>query len=206
MRITKAIFFTALAILGTSFTTSATVLDFNPAEACSPACTNYDLIDQSYGDGAGVDVVYSDLSSDPTGIQYYDDWTDTTDAIFAGDEDTGSVGQIEIVALAGHMITLIGFDLVTWYSDALTTEWTIEDLLTGVISSSNGTINLLDGTNLVAAGFSSTSGFRITWGPSAYDVGLDNLSFDVVSVPESSTLALFGIGLLGMAMRRKKMG
>jgi len=208
---TKIVLLAALALLGAGGAANADLLTFDRADACSPTistCQNYALLDQSYGDGVGVDVVYSDLSSGShPGVQFWDKWGGLTDAAFAGVDDFNSIGQIDLVGLSGYVITLNGFDLAAWKQDR-TTLWMIEDLAGGTVASSGGVIDILySGPTSVGGSHSSSSGFRITWGPNAYNVGLDNLSFDatsVTSVPEPGTLALFGLGLAAMGMRRRK--
>ena len=54
-------------------------------------------------------------------------------------------------------------------------------------------------------------GIILRWGPNGYDVGLDNIRFDVraidsgSAVPEPATWAMMiaGFGLVGAAMRRR---
>ena len=207
MKHLQSTYLAALAILGVSFSVNADMLTFDAADACSPACVDWDLIDQSYGDGVGVDFVWSDQSfGDQPGMQFWEDWGATTDAIFAGVDDGASVGQIDIIALSGFAVSLGGFDLAA-YSIDQTSSWMIEDLAGGTLASSGGDVAILfSAVTSVNAGFTSSAGFRIMWGPNAYNVGLDNLSFDVTSVPEPGTLFLLGLGLglAGLGMLRRK--
>jgi hypothetical protein len=205
MKHLQSTYLAALTILGVSFSVNADMLTFDAADACSSACVNFDLIDQSYGDGVGVDFVWSDVSiGGGPGMQFWDDWGGTTDAIFAGEDDTYSIGQIDIIALSGFAVTLGGFDLTAYLFDR-TSSWMIEDLAGGTLASSGGDVAILfSDVTSVSAGFTSSAGFRITWGPIAYNVGLDNLSYDVTSVPEPGTLFLFGLGLAGLGMLRRK--
>jgi hypothetical protein len=207
MRQTKSTYLLAFAVIGASFAARADVLTFDPADACSPAiatCSDWDLLDQSYGDGVGVDFVWGDQSlGDAPGVQYWEAWGGLSHAAFVGVDDDESVGQIDIVASAGYVVTLLGFDLAAYEEDR-TSVWSIEDLNGGTLASSGGSINVLySGPTSVSGTYSSSNGIRISWGPNAYNVGLDNLSFDVAAVPEPGTLALFGLGLALMGLRRR---
>ena len=209
MKHIKCTYLAGLAVVGTSFSVSADVLTFDAADACSPAltsCVDWDLIDQNYGDGAGVDFVWGDVSlGDAPGMQFWGEWGGTTDALFSGVDDEESIAQIDIIALSGFSVTLNGFDLTAFDEDR-TSQWTIQDLAGGTVLSSGGMIDVFfpDLTSVVAD-LTSSAGFRVSWGPSSYNVGLDNLSYDVSSVPEPGTLLLFGLGLAGLgAIGRKK--
>jgi len=201
----RSVYLVAFAALSASFMARADVLTFDPTEACSSTCANWDFIDQSYGDGVGVDVVWGDQSiGDAPGAQYWDDWGGLTNAVFVGVDDDESVGQIDIIALSGYIVTLSGFDLAAYASDR-TSSWWIEDLDGNVLDSSGGTIDILFAApTSVVGSYSSSTGIRIGWGPSAYNVGLDNLSFYATAVPEPGTLALFGLGLVVVGLRRRK--
>jgi len=170
MKHLQSTYLAALAILGVSFSVNADMLTFDAADACSPACADWDLIDQSYGDGVGVDFVWGDASlGDVPGMQFWEDWGGTTDAIFAGVDDSESIGQIDIIALSGFAVTLGGFDLTAYLSDR-TSSWMIEDLAGGTLASAGPIDVMYSAVTSVNTDFTSSAGFRITWGPNAYNV------------------------------------
>lgn len=196
----------ASAILWLSATTAqAALLDFDPTVACGGlACSNFAAIDQGYGDGAGVDVQWAGTTGP---AEYWSTgYTGLTDVVYAGGGSGSGPLLIDMVATSGSTITLNSFDIGDYLNLNRNTSWSIIDLGGGTLASS-GIISMAGAVVNVAGSWTSTAGIRISLGPDAWDVGIDNVDFTVsgAQVPEPSVIALFGLGLFGfLAVRRRK--
>ena len=188
------------------------------------ACTNSSLIDQTYGDVPGViDVVYDrnvglDTSgSDAARLRFWaTGYSDLTNVAWGGTSDTAGTAEIFLDPAPGYRVQLNSFDLGAWPAASPgTMPGTIDTAFSILDGSSNlyfssGSLAISKGPHesFVFGHLANDSGFRIQWGPSAYDVGIDNLTFtvDSTTVPEPATIALFGLGLagLGFSLRRKR--
>jgi hypothetical protein len=203
--------------LGAASASQATTLTFdgNICDGVGGVCTNYALINQSYGDTANVDVQYNrNVAGAVTGtpearLSYWkDDYNNLQNVAW------GTAGQTSMVLLkpTGGSVTLNGFDLGGYFRAVTTTQVTIVDGLGGILFSS-GPITV--GTGNVFRHFSfnltSNNGIGIQWGPDAFNTGIDNVDFSFTpngggGVPEPATWAMMiaGFGLTGMAIRRRR--
>ena len=185
----------------------ATTLTFD-GNICGGACSNYSQIDQTYGDIAGqLDVQYAGRTS--SSVNNYLSWWDTgyNDLVnVAFGPSGGGVGEIALIPTAGFQVTLNSFDLGAWLNTTGTSQYTIYDSNYAFLGSSAGVIAVGSGTTTHShydIGLTNVNGLILQWGPDAYNVGIDNVNFTVQAistpVPESSSLLLLGLGLVGLA-------
>jgi hypothetical protein len=148
---------------------------------------------------------------DSEGLRYWDiGYGDLEGVAWGGTSDSNGVPEIEFrLTTPGKSITLNSFDYggyqANWASSVR-----VYDLDYNLLFEDDDVIFPFDGHGTQLLGITSFTGLRLQWGPSGYNAGIDNLSFDVVDavapgVPEPATWAMMiaGFGLIGAAMRRK---
>ena len=202
----------ALALAGAvPSAAQALTLTFNGAN-CNGGidCGNGRSIDNTYGDIAGqLDVVYSpDISGAGTNLYYWSTNYGGLNGVAYG--AAGKTVEIFLKPLAGYQITLAGFDLGA-YNLNRGSQMTLRGGDGSLISSTGSIVVPVSGGLNVAVGQTRTDGFRIQWGPDGYDVGIDNISFEVSAipggaVPEPATWAMMilGFGATGAMMRSRR--
>ncbi len=199
---------------------SATILTFDQGTVA-----NFDNVDQAYGDdveattegmfGYGVgtegftpDVQISYGDSDPT--LWTTGYGDLVNVLY---EATGSTGVLTVTLTAdpGFLVQLYEFDAAGWPN----TDYTID-----AVRVSDGGSDLFLQTDVFISGATSTP-FDFTASPltapqlileidarnlgaSSDNIGIDNIRFGQVAIPEPSTFALALLSLLGMGNRRRK--
>lgn len=202
----------AAPALATSYTVT-----FDRSSACATVCTNYNQLNDHFGSVPGVTISYRSLNghgNSPviTNKMYYwdNDYGDLTDVAWAAGGDAYSVADITFkVNRPGATFTLNSFDIASWPHFDRSTSAALYDL----------DYNLLSGTGTFTApgtghltipcfGCTTTSGYVLQFGPSAYNVGIDNISFTidgVAGVPEPAawSMLIAGFGLVGATMRRR---
>jgi hypothetical protein len=203
----------------------ANVLDFGQSGApmlCSStsdglgaatACANFGYFLQSYGDVASVlDVTYSaPRINDGRSLRWWDtNYNDLYGVLWADSSDSDSRARIELKPLNGQGITLTHFDLGAYSQSTLNTTVNVFAIgSTTALYTFTGAV----GSGLTHASFdinvSSANGLWIEWQDSAYNVGIDNVTFtvaDVAAVPEPSTYALLlaGLAACGTVARRRR--
>jgi hypothetical protein len=209
----------ALALSGAAALAQAGVIDFNPpASVCNNAadgnggivaCSNYGYIAQSYGDVAGVlDVQYAAPRVNSTSLSWWDANYNTLRGVaWAVGGDENSAARIDLVPLNGMAVTLSHFDLGAYPDTARGTHVTVAAIGGPVLFTYDGSVGGLPGNTASSfdGSWTSLSGIRIEWHDSAYNVGIDNISYAVNPVPEPSAWLMLALGLagIGIAGRRR---
>jgi len=198
----------------------AAVLDFDGAGICTSDasgmgaasnCNNSAYILQSYGDVAGVvDVSYAaPRYNDGRSLRWWaDDYNNLHGVLWADGSDANSLARIDLTPGSGQSVTLTHLDLGAWVNTTRNTTLTISDLNGNLLYSYKGPVG--DGSTSMPTSFngswSSASGIRIEWEDSAYNVGVDNITYNMAPVPEPESYAMLVIGLaaLGALARRRR--
>ena len=209
----------ALAAVAAASPASAvgTVLDFSGAICTTDPCVSGSVIQTSYGDGVGVDVGYAsyfvssgDLN-DPF-LRYWDlNYGDLVGVVWGGNNPSEFSSRITLTALPGYEISLLSFDIGTFVGSSPTSPVLIESL-GGIDISAASVDTLFPLHNHVTVGSAYfTDGIALNWGPDGFNVGLDNIAFDVRAittggVPEPATWAMMilGLGAAGSLIRRRR--
>ncbi|WP_293680649.1 PEPxxWA-CTERM sorting domain-containing protein [uncultured Phenylobacterium sp.] len=205
------------ALTASPASAAPTVLDFTGNACDAGACTTGNAIAQSYGDSAGVDVSYATFTftGNPTALdaRYWDvGYGDLVGVIWAGTNQTDFSGRITLTALPGYEISLLSFDIATYLNNSAESPVLIESLGgTGIFDDVVDTLS--PGHNHITVNSAYfTDGIALNWGPDAFNVGLDNIAFDVRAIdgtgpiPEPATWAMLilGFGAAGSVLRRRR--
>jgi len=197
---------------------SATVLTFDPA-------TNGTPTDQTYGDDVeatseatfGYDVGAEGFTPNIqlTYGQGTTLWTtqygDLTNVLYQG--VNGGVLTVTFTADPGFQVQLYDFDAAVWPSPT-------PDLTINAVRVSDGINTLFEQLTFPISGTTHTP-FDFTAAPLTASVlileidalnlgnisdniGIDNVRFGQIAIPEPSTLAIAALGLLGMGCRRRR--
>ena len=200
---------------------SAYTLTFDGDICTASPCTNFSLIQQSYGDVAGVvDVKYNyDINNPGTttgaaGSEMSFWTTDYNDLVNVAYSSTGGIPTIFLQPLAGQAVTLNGLDLGAWPNRTGLSQLTIVDGLNNVLFTTGGgpfsePVGVGSTThNHYSFLLTSLTGIGIQFGPESYNVGIDNVDFTVgvnpVPLPAALPLFASAVALFGVYARRRK--
>ena len=201
---------------------ATTVLDFAGnicgAAGASP-CSNGTQIGQSYGDSAGIDVAYrSILTSNNTTAEtnlkaWAQNYGDLVNVVWGGFDGANYRSEITFTPTAGFEVALISLDAGCYFNRA-SCQLLNYDIRSvgGSLIASGATPTLFPSHATLAVNSAYfTSGIVLSWGPDGYDVGLDNIAFDVRAIaapgiPEPATWALMigGFVMVGGAVRARR--
>jgi len=198
----------------------AAIIDFHGRGVCNTAvdgngalklCANWDFLAQSYGDVPGViDVQYSAFNVANTSLEWWDaDYNTLRGVAFATGSDGNSHGRIDLKPLNGMGVMLTHFDMGAYFNTSMGTHITISDMSGNVLYTYNGSVGT-SSPNMPTSfdgGWFGKDGIRIEWENSAYNVGIDNVTYEMAgAVPEPGTYAMLGAGLavLSLLARRRK--
>ena len=201
-----------LALVGMvlSAPVGAATLDFD-GSICNGGmdCSNGFSIDQSYGDMAGVDVIYDGNPNDTTlnnflfwGSQY----SDLENIAYFADG-----AQLTLDAADGYEVTLSSLDLGAWPNTDRNLGFSVMDL------SSNSTVfdtGLVTVSGQVRSSFSpnltSSEGLKITFFGDFFNGGVDNIVYSaskigtVNPVPLPAGVLLLGTALAGLGLKKRR--
>jgi hypothetical protein len=199
----------ASLLLSATAQASTQTLTFDGNTACgNSACGNYSILSQSYGDIQNfVDVSYINVNSANTGLAWWDgQYNDLQGVVWAGGSDANSHARIEINSLVGGNVTLNSFDFGAYSNTTRNTHIRVTTIGGGsTLFSYDGFVGLdaLQHTAF-APNVSAQGGLWIDWYDSAYNVGVDNISYTAaVPEPESYAMFLLGLGVVSAFARRK---
>jgi len=156
-------------------------------------CSQWDPIDQTYGDIPGqLDVTYlhrtgqSDAPVDGAFLKWWDtDYSDLENVAFAGFADALGVSEIALIPAPGFTVTLNSFDLGAFRSNRTTqfVVW-VDSLFSPGLASGPFQVDSQVHTH-VPVGLSSSAGLFLQWGPDGHNVGIDNIDFTLTGGPPS---------------------
>ncbi len=207
-------------LLGLAPAAQAAILTFEGDAVCAndtagngaiTSCGNYVHIAQSYGDVVGViDVSYSaPRLTDSNSLRWWDNSYNTLYGVaWADSSDGDSKARIDLKPLNGQAVMLTHFDMGAYPNTTRGTTITISDLSGNVLMSYAGNIGQMGNMpNSFDGNWTSASGIRIEWQDSAFNVGIDNITYQMTSaVPEPETYAMLmaGLAAVGWMARRRK--
>jgi hypothetical protein len=182
------------------------------------ACNDYNPIDQGYGSTATVNVLYNRDITDGTlslgaansTLKFWDTgYNQLLNIAWGGSSDAAGTPEIFLSPTAGNSVTLTGFDLGAWFHTSRGSQVTIVDGLNNVLYSSGPiVVGTGDLANHFAFNLTSSNGIGIEWGPSGYNVGIDNVAFSdgsgAVPEPAAWVMMIAGFGVIGAGLRSSK--
>jgi len=190
---------------------AATLIDFDNTGCSSANGGTVCVIPQSYGDTGNVDVstrAYNKATGQTVGtglFSFGNGYGDLHGIVYGGTDVSHFVSEITLTAKAGHKISLTSFDFATYHNSSPKVPITILDLAGNVLMSATlGTGGAAHTSWSAATDF--LDGIVIRWGPDGYNVGVDNIRYEVSDAPEVATWAMMvgGFGLLGIGMRKRR--
>jgi hypothetical protein len=183
--------------------------------AGNQVCTSGSQIGQNYGDSAQANVSYRSIntSTNATDEAFLKLWTsgygDLNNVVWGGQNAAGYRSEITLTPKAGFEIALLGFDAACYQNRAScrTLNYKVSSGST-VIDAASVSTNSPGHRSVALIGDYVRGPIVLSWGPDGYDVGLDNIAFDVRAVagvpePASWAMMLGGLGLMGAAARRR---
>lgn len=175
------------------------------------ACANSSYVLQSYGDVAGVvDVTYvaPRVGSDRSLRWWNTAYNNLYGVLWADGSDGDSLARIEFRAVnPADTVSLSAFTLGAYSNTTRGTTVTITTLDGVSLFSFAGPVGQgSTAATAFAPAVSAVGGLVLEWKDSAYNVGIDRISYAVTPVPEPAALALMlaGLGVVGAAARRRQ--
>lgn len=189
---------------------AAGVLTFS-GDICGGPCAvdqSFIPISNDYGDIAGqLDVSYFTLVNGAVAVSNLFYWKNNyggLDGVAYGD-----IGSAEILfkPASGYAVTVTGFQLGAYLGDYLS-RFTVFDGLGNVLYTSGVDPITIVGSapSTFTGNWTSSDGIRISFGPDSFNVGIDNVTFEVTAlpVPEPSQLILVATAMAGLWCFRRR--
>lgn len=213
-RLAPAFLLGMLAALPAAASVTPLTFSGNICATSDGKCSNGSFVSQSYGDvyqgkALLLDVVYAfDVGAKESLAFWADGYAGLKDVAYGA---SGGTPEIAFLPAAGYQVKLLSFELGSWGGTERSTQVSLLDGATSVFSQAFSvartpvTFDDKNKANYALPDLWSTAGLRLRFGPDGYNVGIDNIKFQVTPVPEPGTLALFlaGIGMMGFAIRRR---
>lgn len=173
------------------------------------AATNGQII-QSIAPGFGstptVSLNWNPLNDPSTALRFWDSNYSGRAAAYC---NAGVSCTLDLLAVGSSQVKLWGFRFGGWPNFTRSIDFKVVDLATNTpISAGTANADAFLGDAYVI-GFTSGTGFRITFGPDGFNGGINDIKFEGIAaagVPEASTwlMLIAGFGAVGAAMRRRK--
>lgn len=179
-----------------------------------------DLIPDSYASSGPVTFDWNPNNNGDFGLRYWwGEYSGNNAAAFClagttvADGGPGAACLLDLRVASGNTVTLSSFFLGSYLSADRTVEYSVFDLTDDTpVAVGTPTVGAAGVTVTVSA--TSSTGFRIAFGPDGYNGGINNIVYSTTevappsAVPAPPALALFGVGLLGLGLvgRRRQAG
>lgn len=170
---------------------------------------NWQEIAADYGSIPGLlAVTYSDPLRNVANFRFWNAGYSGKPAAFASTSDSTGAGYLTLTPAAGYKVTLNSFFLGSYQGVDRGSSYSVDNLATAGLDLSSGDIVVGSAGLTVTPALTSSKGIVIAFGPSAYNVGINYVNFNVTPVPEPETCAMLmaGLGLLAAVARRRKTG
>ena len=196
----------SVTLLTAAMSSHAAVLDFSgdicaaAANGTGPmiACVSGGNINQAYGDTAAVNVQFTGQPATQSMFFWASGYSTLTNVAYGS---AGQAPEITLIALGANQVTLSSFDLGSWTNAGWPSSVRVTDLADNTQMINTG---LFTTGGLVVDSFvvnaTSAVGFKISFGPDGYNVGIDNVVYSTAPVPELGTWALMAAGLAALAV------
>ncbi len=185
------------------------------------ACSNGNQIGASHGSTAQLAISYRSINTTTNAVAtpHLNFWStgygNLSRVVYGGSNPTNFRSEILFAPASGFEVRLIDFAAGCYLNRAScrTMRYTVDSFGGTAIAAGTGIGTLHPASvNIAINSGWFADGIKLTWGPDGYDVGLDNIRFDVrpvasggvVPEPASWAMLIAGFGLTGAVSRRRR--